>query len=821
MLFDRLFGGFSLLTASALIVACSNFAETEDSSVALSATVRNDTLWVGIQDSTYKIDISTDGDWKIVNETDFASVSEESGTGNATVDLDVLYNDYDLSRYGKVTVQLPDGEQTIVVAQQGHADLDENDASQIEATNKIFAVGYSYDAIKGGYAEHNSIKKEIFDTKKLIESGVFSVGSPNINYTEKSFTGTTVAEVGYKMAQSMGIAGKQDNFQAEIENSLNLDVSANTSYEFALAYINMGIMDISSEISLDELKEDYMIPYVKKDINGLSDAYSSKNKNWKRDLVRDYGSHVVLKSTLGGRIRFAMSANTANIKGSMDMNQMSTAALKSGDASATDTASQKLVASLKQNLAAANLKIQVEGGRESKARIAAADGLPDKSAIQDWKKELLGYRENIYDDVSYHFKNCNPKPRINDNDRRNKYLQFKPENKKKEECKIVEVKQTVHEWIQEIHYDELSLVDFPQEGLEPIYELIDRSLTLEHDGVDGEARYRELKAYFEGNEIVSDFRSKFDNGAVAEIALPKYVDSDTETLIYDVFLGGQLTAKVVQEFIPELSTKSRVTVVYPVQNNKMNLKKGYFVGDATHRPAKVSWNGSNVTLTEDSQNSVGEPKKVYIRGTTVTLAPPKGATVFSGSIEGAYLKAQKATAYTPGGKGKTDYTTDTDYKYPLVKIFDKIWLRENYMSSHDRTGKALDSKQWLWTSRTPNPQKHGKVLFFKKEAAQNTSFAPKGWRVAKSSDFEQFNKIFAAKSIGSSVAGLKAGGVTGFNGDYSSRRLNNLDYGEKAISFNLADNKYATITDNASVIRVDSHSGKSNDTWRSIRLIME
>ena len=189
MLFDRLFGGFSLLTASALIVACSNFAETEDSSVALSATVRNDTLWVGIQDSTYKIDISTDGDWKIVNETDFASVSEESGTGNATVDLDVLYNDYDLSRYGKVTVQLPDGEQTIVVAQQGHADLDENDASQIEATNKIFAVGYSYDAIKGGYAEHNSIKKEIFDTKKLIESGVFSVGSPNINYTEKSFTG--------------------------------------------------------------------------------------------------------------------------------------------------------------------------------------------------------------------------------------------------------------------------------------------------------------------------------------------------------------------------------------------------------------------------------------------------------------------------------------------------------------------------------------------------------------------------------------------------------------------------------------------------------
>jgi hypothetical protein len=143
------------------------------------------------------------------------------------------------------------------------------------------------------------------------------------------------------------------------------------------------------------------------------------------------------------------------------------------------------------------------------------------------------------------------------------------------------------------------------------------------------------------------------------------------------------------------------------------------------------------------------------------------------------------------------------------------------MSSHDRTGKALDSKQWLWTSRTPNPQKHGKVLFFKKEAAQNKNFAPKGWRVAKSSDFEQFNKIFAAKSIGSSVAGLKSGGITGFNGDYSSRHLNHPDYGEKEISFNMADDKYITIANGASVIRIENHSGKSNDVWRSIRLIME
>ena len=67
MRYNNLFSKFGLLTLSALAGACSNFAETEDSSVALSAAVRNDTLWAGIQDSTYKIDISTDGDWKIVN----------------------------------------------------------------------------------------------------------------------------------------------------------------------------------------------------------------------------------------------------------------------------------------------------------------------------------------------------------------------------------------------------------------------------------------------------------------------------------------------------------------------------------------------------------------------------------------------------------------------------------------------------------------------------------------------------------------------------------------------------------------------------------
>jgi hypothetical protein len=803
MLFKKYIGEFGLLASSALIAACSNFAETQDSAVTFSSAVKGDTLWVGIQDSTYEIDIATDGDWKIVNETDFASVNEESGTGNAKIELDVLYNDYDLSRYGKVQLRLPDGERNIVLAQHGRADLDENDASTLESTNKTFVVGYSYDAIKGGYASKDAVKKEIFDTKKLIDSAIIDMSEPHINYSEKSFTGRTVAEVGYKMAQSMGVNGKQDNFQGEIENSLNLKVSADNTYEFALTYINVGILDISSNMPFEELKDGYMIPYVKKDINGLSSAFSSKNKNWKRDLVREYGSHVAMASTLGGRIRFAMSANTANIQGDMDINQMSKATLKSGDANATDSTSQKLVASLKQNLAAANLEIHVEGGRESKAKIAADNNLPDTKAIQDWKMELLGYRLVDKLDGYKKVRNCES------------VYQFFGRA-----CTIRQEPIYVKELVQELHYDEVSLVDFPKGALVPLYELIDRSLTQEHDGVDGEARYRELRAYFEGDEIVSDFRSKFDNGAAAEIALPEYEESDTATLIQDVFLGGQRVAQVAQEFIPELDTKNRVTVVYPVHNNKMNMKMGYFIGRDTHRPARISWNGSDVSVTEDPEFGVGEPRKIYIRGTVATPVPPKGATVYSGRVEGAYLNAKKATGYKSAAGGKSDYTIETDYKYSLVKIFDKIWLRENYMTTYDNTGKAYNTNQWRWSYKTGNFKKTGNVVFLKKEVATNANFAPAGWRVASSSDFEQINKKFDAKSLGSSVAGLKAGGVVGFNGDYDYRH--NIEGApEQETSFNLSDGYYATIADGASVVRTQKHSGKSNDIWRNVRLIMK
>lgn len=807
------FCGFSALVLSTL-VACSNFADTEDSSVALSSAVRNDTLWVGIQDSTYDIDISTDGDWKIVNETDFASVSEESGTGSATVKLDVLYNDYDLRRYGRISVQLPNGEQNIVIAQQGRADLDENDENTVEATNKIFAVGYSYDAIKGGYAENNSIKKEIFDTKKLIESGIIGMGAPHIDYSEKSFTGTTVAEVGYKMAKSMGIEGKQDNFQAEIENSLNLKVSANHTYEFALSYINVGIIDISSDIPFDDLKDNYMIPFVKKDINGLSKAFSSRNKNWKRDLVREYGSHVVTAASLGGRIRFAMSANTAEMQGSVDMKQMSKAALKTADANATGSNSQKLTAAFKQNLSALNLRIHVDGGRESKAKITASNGLPDPKDIENWKMELLGYRE-VEKERLEKVRICVLK---------RKPITSPTYNIKRDtlECTLCDhhTGEMYKDWVQELRYDEIALVDFPKDALVPLYELIDRNLTVEHDGVDGEARYHELKAYFEGNGIVNDFSSKYDNGAVTEIATPKYEESDTATLIHDVFLGGELVAKVAQEFIPELDTKKRVTVVYPVHNNKMNMKMGYFIGNEIHHPARVSWNGSSVSLTEDTSTPVGEPKKIYIRGTVAAPKPPKGATIFSGKVQGAYLKAKKATGYRLAINGKSDYTVDTDYNYSLVKIFDKIWLRENYMTTHDRNGKAFKSDQWRWTVLTGDIKKTGHVTFFKKEVATSPNFAPVGWRVAKGEDFEQINKKFDAQSLGSVTAGVKAGGVVGFNGDYDYRHVTAGANAEET-SFNLADGNYATIADNASVIRTEKHSGKSNDIWRNIRLIME
>ena len=49
------------------------------------------------------------------------------------------------------------------------------------------------------------------------------------------------------------------------------------------------------------------------------------------------------------------------------------------------------------------------------------------------------------------------------------------------------------------------------------------------------------------------------------------------------------------EYIPPLDRKNRVSIIYPVLNNQPKYNMGIYLGDATHKPAKVCWNGSKLS----------------------------------------------------------------------------------------------------------------------------------------------------------------------------------------------------------------------------------
>ena len=85
------------------LTACSNSDDPNGSSAketALSVEVLGktvgDTLVFDMMDSTYDFKIKADGKWRIEDETEFIqSISEKSGSGDATVKIRLTTNDWD------------------------------------------------------------------------------------------------------------------------------------------------------------------------------------------------------------------------------------------------------------------------------------------------------------------------------------------------------------------------------------------------------------------------------------------------------------------------------------------------------------------------------------------------------------------------------------------------------------------------------------------------------------------------------------------------------------------------------------------------------
>ena len=667
----------SALCASAIgFTACSNSEEPSGTSakdtalsVEVMGKVAGDTLVFDMMDSTYDFKIEADGKWRIEDETGFIqSISQDSGEGDATIQMRLTTNDWKDRFVGNLHIVFPEDtslNKTITVVQKYSGDYDDN--ASYTQTNKVYAVGYGYNAITGGYADYESLESEIFDTERLAEEKGISFGSTNVSLKTTSVTGSTIADISFELGAKANISGGFGGFSAEMKSSFDMKKASESKYEYALTYLDLATQSVSTDIPLRLLKKEYMKSFVYNSINGLNKYYPTNNEGFKA-LIDDYGTHVVLGARLGGRIRQSMTADVSKITSKYDISVFAKAAYKGAFAKIDASVDTKMSQSFEENLSNLNIDVNVLGGDDKKALALSNSKVLNADDVNSWKESVIEEKGG-------------------------------------------------------------SLIGFMDNGVVPLYELIDETIS------DSTAKRKKLlKEYMESKQIASDFDAYYECGTVTEIDVPKIEDLDNNTLIKDVYLGGQLVAKAALEFVPLLNLKEKVMVIYPVINNKARFNLGFYIGDKDHKPARASWNGTDAAIVEYENMDFGAAKKLYIRGASVTSVPPEGTEPHVGTVEDSYLASKMIDTLVSW--------RDVDHNYPLVKIFDHIWIREDYAGSTMRDGTFRKHGDYDVRRKAEDG-----LVWRRYDATEVEKYVPLGWKIPSDTVFKSIENEFKKSGL--------------------------------------------------------------------------
>ena len=641
--------------------------KTEDADILVEA---------GAHEFTFNI--QTEGQWTVTSQNRFLHVKNGSGTGNATVTVRVENNTFEDRKLGRLSIAFPGHEsenKTITVEQKYLGDYGGNAADIIETSNKIYAVGYSYD-ITGEWASPNSVKVEIFDTKQLITDGIESVNAAQVELSDYTVTGSTISEVSNKLTVKASVEGSYGGFKGEANASFDMETSESNTYEYASTYFDVQKRRASLSKSPQSLIFDYMTDDAYNAINGLPvetkrgkrNLYGNTREGFQR-LISDFGTHVIVEAGLGGRLRRSLQVNTSKITSAYDVKAFAKASYD-GVVKAEASVDEHFKQSYKENAKAISLTMSVLGGDEKLATKVGAEKSFTAENYEAWKESVTK--------------------------------------------------------------DNMALVNFSSESLVPLYELVDR----EAEG--GEDRYKALKKYMTDGSVAVDF-STYECGTVTEFTVPSFEGAKyNETLIKDIYLGGQWVGQVCNEYIPNINRDERVTVVYPVVNNKARYNMGFYLGDDTHKPARVSWYGTNVAVEAYEDLDYKTATKVYLRGASVLPKLPEGTTA---------LKASDP---------RDEYLETTDWKYPLVKIFNNVWTREEYHSTPNVYKYDCLVKMDGKTITVP------RQFFQRYQIANYDTWFPAGWKVPTHLDYQDIQDKLANNGFAQPVTALLNGGVTGF-----------------------------------------------------------
>ena len=722
----------SMLTAGSVFsfTSCSDEVEMDQAVQApLTETVVDSSLEtlqnIGQEGHTVPFEVKCDGDWRIEFEYNedrqICYAMPDHGRGNATIQLSVIDNWTNERRTGKLIVRnLTDGtSQEVAISQKCNLDNEamtrggEDAKNASNLGNRIYGIGYGYNAMKNMKDAVSLHPILMVDSAR--KNDMFRETAARVDYNAKSYTGSCLSELASNIKAEAKLGGKYAGFKGELGAAFGTQSFDKNEHEYALTTVDVYKEEVYLEgMTLNSVFE-YIVPQAFADINGVTLSEALGKEPWRRGMIRerasypdetyfkrlinDYGTHLILKAELGGHLTYATTIDISKVVDKYDISAYAKGSYENSFVNASASVSGKKESTNSFNSEA--IKVKVTGFGGTKPTLDAVQDSPSKKTVGEWRSSLKDIKN----------------------------------------CTVVGV-------------DMLYMI--------PLYELVDDYTE------KGRARKEALRQYMECGQMEKDFRENvqekiYTTGTIAHLTelpdfTPNYKTNKYGTKVADVFVGGQKVARVCEEYIPEINSKARVKVIYPIANNTTKYNMGYYVGDSTHKPAKVCWKGTGrPELTEISTEECAEQKEFYIRGSNI-YSKAAAADILSGNkIAETTTEFQFMSGkYFQNAKDARNYV----HTYPIVKIANNLWttedINESVKDAKDRTSNEAYGK------KGPDLTLY---YYYNYKQAESHNFT-ENWKVASMTDYQDVKDYLTKNDIEVPGRYMLKNGLTGFNVDF-------------------------------------------------------
>lgn len=582
-------------------------------------------------------------------ELGYLGYGSESGTGNGKIALYVTDNLINEAHSATLTVNY-DGKTPTKTITLTQVPSSENDGEKKEADTARQLVGYGYNPRKGNFSEKCRVK-EIFKTAELTDGlkYVYDEEHPDdydlvridriddkseVSYREAA--GTSISELESNYEATLTSNGEWCGFSEEIDSKASFEHKGKDNYQYA--WTEILVDNYTAVLSADShlmTQKGILTNQAYRAINGIVSPYESNNDGFKK-LIKDYGMYVCVKAQLGGKAIIKMEANTSELKDAFDCHAM----IKAGYSGFIDVSASVDITykdTLTKNSSAFNFSSDIVGGtKEASTDLAksimtgfAEEGTPGKEEYKTWFATLADE------------KNCN-------------------------------------------------FINLPDEdSLVPLYELVD----VGREG--GKARRDAMRLYYL-TDMNKDFEkmdaSRWESGIPSKIDLTKLSFSQDGTLVKELYLpdgkSGKRVAVACSEYIPEINSSERVTVIYPATNNEVFWNRGLYAGNAYCEPTSIAWRTDYAnpvryppSESEDEKDKEDGPALILPEYTTVYL---RGVTL--SVIEPDWLTDEKKEKMAECVAKDYQFNFGANGTYDVVKVGKALFARDFYNGRYWNNG---------------------------------------------------------------------------------------------------------------------------------------